>query len=108
MNLEQQKQGPEIVEDKHQCKKRKVAPPSQITSFFLVKEIFPYMVSKIMDNNVFLALADCITCIASFDLWMFHANYYIFAMVINFTNDFIRQHVNIIVGWFEVWNTLGV
>jgi len=39
---------------------------------------------------------------------MFHANYYIFAMVINFTNDLIRQHVNIIVGWFEVWNTLGV
>ncbi len=29
-------------------------------------------------------------------------------MVINFTNDLIRQHVNIIVGWFEVWNTLGV
>jgi hypothetical protein len=68
VSLEQQKQGPEIVEDKHQRKKRKFAPPSQITSFFLVKEIFLYMTSKTMDNHVFLVLIDCITCIASFDL----------------------------------------
>jgi hypothetical protein len=39
---------------------------------------------------------------------MFHANYDIFAMMISFANDLTRQHVYIIVGWFEVWNTLGV
>jgi hypothetical protein len=29
-------------------------------------------------------------------------------MVISFINDLTRQHVDIIVGWFEVWNNLGV
>jgi hypothetical protein len=36
VSLEQQKQGLEVVEDKNQHKKMKVAPPSQITSFFLI------------------------------------------------------------------------
>ncbi len=32
--LEQRKQGLEAIENQQQCRKRKVAPPSQITSFF--------------------------------------------------------------------------
>ncbi len=140
--LEQKKQGLEAIENWQQHRKKKVAPPSQITSFFgitipyhksaptqhvfledlcfyitkgycllssienpwlkwlmvhknpkvvfpsrhhLIKEILPCMVSKTMDlNHVFLALTHCITYTTSFNLWMSHASYITFAMVINF------------------------
>jgi hypothetical protein len=58
-------------------------------------------------NHVFLALIHSITCTTSFDLWMFHANYNTFAMVISFI-DYAWQPIHIIVGLFEVHNTLGV
>jgi hypothetical protein len=70
----------------------------------LIKEIFPLTVSKTMDNHVFPTLIHCITCIASFDLWMFCACYNIFAMVISFI-DFAWQRVHLIVGLFEIQNT---
>ncbi len=72
----------------------------------LVKEIFLHMVSKTMDNHVFPTLTHCITCIASFDLWMLSACYNIFAMVISFINS-AWQHVHIIMGLFEIQNTSG-
>jgi hypothetical protein len=64
------------------------------------------MVSKTMDNHVFLALIHCIICTTSFDLWMYHASYDIFAMVISFI-DFTWQCVHIIVGLFETQNISG-
>jgi hypothetical protein len=135
--LKQQKQGLEAIENRQQHRKRKVAPPSQITSFFGTtipyyksdptqhvfiedlclyitkgyhlllpvenpwlkwlmvhqnpKMVFPshhHLIKEIhhcMDlNHVFLALTHCITCTTSFDLWMFHASYNTFAMVISF------------------------
>jgi len=72
----------------------------------LVKEILLRMVSKIMDNHVFLALIHCFICIASFDLWMSHVGYNIL-MVISFI-DFAWQCVHIIMGLFEIQNTSGV
>jgi hypothetical protein len=50
----------------------------------IVKDVVPQTLAKTMANHVFLALTSCITCTASFDLWMSWSRFDIFAMIVSF------------------------
>jgi len=70
----------------------------------LVNEMLPSVVETTREKYVLLVLASCITCIASFDLYMSHARHDIFAMVASFLNDYwVPSHVTM--GIFEIQNT---
>jgi hypothetical protein len=52
-------------------------------------------------------LADCLSTICTFDLWMFNYTHDVFAIVVNFiSNDWEAKHVTIRL--FEVTNISGV
>lgn len=53
----------------------------------LANEIFPSVVNKTMDKYVIPFIASWITCIISFDLWIFRVGHDTFHMVVNFIND---------------------
>ncbi len=56
------------------------------------------------EKYVLHALVSCITCTTSFDLWMSCVGHDIFAMVVNFRNNFWEPN-HVIMGIFEVQNT---
>jgi hypothetical protein len=69
----------------------------------MVKDVLFDIVAKTMEVLVFPTLAQCVACIASFDLWMSCASYDIFAMVVNFIDD-AWHPTHITIGLFEVQN----
>jgi hypothetical protein len=63
----------------------------------LVNEVLPTLVTKTMENFVNSILANCITCMTTFDLWMQRGGHDIFALVISFINALWQPcHVTII------------
>ncbi len=73
------------------------------TQHQLVNEMLPNVVETTREKYVLPTFASCITCIASFDLWMSRAKYDIFSMVVSFLNDSWEPN-HVIMGIFEVQN----
>ncbi len=71
-----------------------------------MNEVLLNIVTKIKEKYVFPTLVSYITCTTSFDMWMLHASYDAFAMVINFVNSYSKP-THVIVGVFEMQNTIG-
>jgi len=71
-----------------------------------VNEVLLDIMTKTKEKYVFPTLVSCITCRTSFDMWMLHANYDTFTMVINFVNSY-WEPTHVIVEVFEVQNTIG-
>jgi hypothetical protein len=63
-----------------------------------VTDVLPNIVEITKERYVLPSLASYITC-TSFDVWMFHGGYDIFAMVVNFINN-LWEHAHVIVGIF--------
>jgi hypothetical protein len=59
------------------------------------------------EKYVLLALASCITCTTSFDIWMSCVGHDIFVMVVNFLNDYWEPN-HVTIGILEAQNTIGV
>jgi hypothetical protein len=73
----------------------------------LVFNIFPIVINKTMDKYVIPFLVAWITCIISFDLWIFCVGHDIFGMVVNLINDG-WELVHITMGILEVQNIVGI
>jgi hypothetical protein len=56
-----------------------------------------------MATYVFPAIAQCVTVIITFNLWMLRSSYDTFALVINFTNPSWAPY-HIIIGLFEIFD----
>jgi hypothetical protein len=86
----------------HQCGHVKFPTRHQ-----LVNEMLPNVVEITMENYVLHALASCITCTTSFDLWMSHTGHDTFAIIVSFLNDSWEPN-HVTMGIFEVQNTTCV
>ncbi len=53
------------------------------------------------------SLPSCVICTTSFNLWMSHGAHDTFAMIVSFINN-LWEPTHVIVGIFEVHNTIGV
>jgi hypothetical protein len=71
-----------------------------------VNEVLLDIVTKTKEKYVFPTFVSCITCTTSFDMWMLHASYDTFAIIINFVNSYWEPTL-VIFGVFEVQNTIG-
>jgi len=71
-----------------------------------VEEVFPIMITKSMDIHVLPKLASAIIVYVSFDLWMSTKGIDTFALVINYLFE-AWEHVHVIVGLFEVNETIS-
>jgi hypothetical protein len=72
---------------------------------FLVEKVLPTIVKKTIDHHVLLNLASATIDFTNFDLWMFHGNVDIFALIIHFLNvTWVPMHV--IIELFEVNETI--
>lgn len=71
-----------------------------------MSEVLLDIVTKTKEKYVFPTFVSCITCTTFFDMWMLHASYDIFAIIINFVNSYWEPTL-VIVGVFEVKNTIG-
>jgi hypothetical protein len=67
----------------HQCKRVQFPIQKQ-----LMNEVLPNIMKKPKEKYVFPTFISCITCITSFDFWMLCVGYDMFAMVVNFINNF--------------------
>jgi hypothetical protein len=86
----------------HQC--GQVTFPSRQQ---LGNEVIPSMVNKTMEHHVLPTLANAITVIATFDMWMLRGCFNTFVLVVNYINK-KREPCHVIVGIFEVHETLGL